>query len=179
MKKVKRFDNGYADYRQFQNDQGAFVTTALFYEPSKYSKNLSDIGPFYSMYSIPEPGYESAKEIYLNAVDEYDAAMKIFGSLKLWNRVTKMSWFADPKSPLTYEGLNAWREEKRLRDLSRTRVLLEEASDNGDISATKKLYDEAKKRSIESQVTTKKGARGKKTASNSKVIEMHERLKGL
>jgi hypothetical protein len=89
-------------------------------------------------------GRVSMYQVYMASTDEYEAAQKLLGSWSHWKFLCELTWFTEGAPEHGHSGLNAWREEMKLRDQSLARQILRERMDDGDISAAKKVYDEAK-----------------------------------
>ncbi len=120
------------------------LTAALFAERSKVWESVnkereeeSGTGPIYTLGEIEIDGLPSAYQIYMNSVDEYEAAMKLVGSLFHWQELCKTKWFM--------EAVTQWREHMALRDFSiAKKVVMKEAKGNDGASA-RKLLDMANK----------------------------------
>lgn len=124
---------------------GSFRTDNLFVEKKKDAKY-----PF--VYTLAEVSkeidgvvYPSVYEIYMDSVDEYDAAMRIVGSVAHWNKLCGCKWFMQgwPGYP-AHRGLQAWREDMKSRDLSLAKSVLMDAAKKGSHAAAKTLSDVVK-----------------------------------
>jgi len=127
---------------QLKGENGMFLTEGLFYETSPNKK--------YAMYSLKEQShdeenYPSAYKIYMESTDEYEAAMKLVGSMQHWRKLCGLKWFLEGRVEAGHTGLNKWREDMRMRDENIAKKVLLEKAKEGDIQAAKKLFDEAKR----------------------------------
>ena len=82
----------------------------------------------------------SAYQVYMHAVDEYDAAIKLVGSMKHWRKLCDLNWFLEGAPEHSFEGLNQWREDMRLRDESLAKRQLMDSASAGNVNAQKILY---------------------------------------
>jgi TPR repeat protein len=136
----KDFDIRTTNY-DIKGDNGIMSTKALFVEygnpDAPYTfKNYHherDGKQYYSMYLV-----------YMNCVDEYEAAMRIVGSQKHWRKLLGIKWFVEGIDLFSHEGLEQWREDMRARDESRAKELLHKAAEAGNVNAASKLLDKAK-----------------------------------
>lgn len=112
----------------------------LFAEFNK--RNWDKYPPVYTMYDVDKRGLISARRVYMESTDEYEAAIKLLGSWQHWQKLCNNESFMNgPNKPEGWEGLLAWRKEKELRDKSRARELLWEAAEAGNVTAQRTLYD--------------------------------------
>lgn len=122
---------------------GLYRTDSLFVE--RIAKRHKSKGQ-QAVYSLSErqekDNCPKLYDIFINSVDEYDFAIKAFGSKGQLDKLKNIKWFTEGwQGCLTFRGYNAWLDDMRERDLSTAkRVLLEKAMD-GDVSAAKKLAD--------------------------------------
>lgn len=98
----------------------------------------------YTMRDHDWGGYLSLKKIYMESVDEYEAAMEITGSWEHWQRLCKNKTFMNGEKARNLTGLSHWREEKKLSEASKAKRLLENAAKTGNVQAAKTLYDDVK-----------------------------------
>jgi hypothetical protein len=98
--------------------------------------------PIYTMKSTDRRGCVSARRIYLEAADEYDAAMQLVGSWEHWQKLcNNKNFMSGSDKGDKFDGLSAWREEKKIRDKSEARKLLRKSAEAGNVTAQKILYD--------------------------------------
>ena len=86
----------------------------------------------------------SAYQVYMHSVDEYDAAIKLVGSMKHWRKLCALKWFMEGIPEHSFEGLESWRDDMRLRDESLAKRQLIEAAQAGNVAAQKLLFGEKK-----------------------------------
>ena len=116
------------------------ITAGLFIERVKMFQDLSEVELGTAIYCLSDqevPGYTSAYQVYMNSVDEYDAAMKLVGSLHHWQALCLKKWFM--------EELVVWREHMILRDFSLAKRITMEEAKAGDGPAARKILDMANK----------------------------------
>jgi hypothetical protein len=75
--------------------------------------------------------YKSMYLIYMTCATEYEAAMKLVGTLPHWQKLCKSPWF--------YDELLKWREDMRLRDEAMAKQILLAAAKEGDLSAARSV----------------------------------------
>lgn len=149
---------------------GRFLTKALFWETS----NVKDRGRYPPKYTLKEEEhtdscgntYKSAYKIYMESVDEYDAAERILGSQAHWDLLCTCKWFMDGVSvgdKVTTMGLKTWREHKQRKTESLAKKKLVEAAEEGNITAARILYGEAPKQ--------KAGRKPKQTVNTKEDLE--------
>ena len=78
----------------------------------------------------------SAHQIYMNSMNEYDAAVKLTPSWEYWQGMLK--------SVTIKRMIENWREEKMLKDQAAAREMLWEQAKKGNVSAMKVLYESKK-----------------------------------
>lgn len=146
----KGFKDKAKDRSILKDRTGRFLTQALFLETNKTELGYK---PLYSIRSGEnKKGLPSARDIYLASVDEYDASIKLVGSVDHWQRLTSVNpngeytcrWFM--LGTEEFEGLLAWREEMRLRDESFAKAVLQEQALEGNVSAAKALLELTKQK---------------------------------
>lgn len=150
---------------------------SLFYETSRDEQR----DPIFTMKDVSKHGLISAYELYMESVDEGDAAMKMVGSLAHWRRMVNTRWFMDGVPTKNFLGLKHWREDMAVRDASRAKAALFDKMADGDLQAAKKVYDSAISGKIAGQTRTKKalksvqGRRG--TQAPADVVDLREAFK--
>ena len=114
------------------------LTAQLFVERTKVWKSTNtdrDVEPVYTLGEVELEDKPSAYKIYMASADEYEAAMRLVGSLYHWTELCKTTWFM--------EELVQWREHMALRDYSLAkRAILKDVRGN-DGAAARKLADMA------------------------------------
>ena len=121
------------------DSRGQRRTASLFAETTR-DENLP---PVYTMkdYVKEGSGLISAYEIYMNSVDEYDAAMRLVGSMNHWRKLCSVKWFMEGDIERGFTGLNQWREDLALRDTSNARRLAAEGITVKDLKAASLMLD--------------------------------------
>lgn len=135
--------------------KGLDATQALFYEfPSPHKETAT--------YTLKNQDVEykgtqriSAYLVYMHSVDEYDAAIKLVGSMKHWRKLCSLSWFMEGVPEYSFEGLEQWREDMRLRDESLAKRQLMEAAHGGNVNAQKLLFGTPSKKTKEEKPVKK------------------------
>lgn len=130
---------------------GRLATNAIFWE-SNNAKTRDKYPPSYTLKlrDYQPPGIDSvlpsAYKIYMDAVDEYDAAIKLVGNMANWDALCSLDWFMNGnKLPAaSHLGLKTWREHKQAKEKSKAMALLQEKAENGDTNAAKTILAEAK-----------------------------------
>ena len=87
----------------------------------------------------------SAYQVYMHSVDEYDAAIKLVGSMKHWRKLCGLKWFMQGMPEHSFEGLESWREDMALRDASLAKKQLQESALGGNVNAQKILFGSTEK----------------------------------
>jgi hypothetical protein len=142
---------------RLKGENGILLTQKLFLEfgdeQSPYTLKAQD---------VEKDGvtYVSLYKVYMESADEYDAAMRLLGSMKHWRKLCGLKWFQEGWEEHGFDGLNLMREDMMNRDRSLAKTELLKAANAGNVSAMKILYD---------QTAPKKPARQQKTQNNSGV----------
>lgn len=84
--------------------------------------------------------YVSMYQVYMNSIDEYDAALKIVGSMQHWRKLCNLEWFREGIPQFSFDGLEQWRKDMEARDKMKAKKLLIESAENGNVTAQKALY---------------------------------------
>lgn len=122
-------------------DNGIQLTKGLFREWGK------DCGP-YTMYPrnrfIDGKEFISAYLVYMDSVNEYEAAMRLVGDMNHWRKLTEVDWFRNGVHNGTQfitPGLLSWREDHRMKREAKALKALQAAQDNGSVPAAKYLHE--------------------------------------
>ena len=121
-------------------DTGRLLVRALFWEMSTTSRRKS-IPPLYTLKVQSAHGLPSMYSIYMDSVDEYDAAMKVVGTMKAWRSLCEARWFRIGCKEHGHEGLIQWRKDMEARDKSTAKKQLQEKADAGNVAAMTKIYN--------------------------------------
>lgn len=152
--------------------RGAQRTQSLFWEMSDPASRKK-YPPLYVLSRHSKHGLPSAYEIFMNSVDETEAALRMVGSLTHWRKLTSLKWFREGDG-LMFEGVDQWRLDMQARDNSLAKSVILQQVKEGDLQAAKKLYDETK---------TPKAKRTKKASTpdavseeDTKITSLHKRI---
>jgi hypothetical protein len=91
--------------------------------------------------------YKSAYVVYMTSADEYEAAMRLVGSMGHWRMLCGLKWFMEglEHGSGRLAGLNQWRLDMAARDQSIAKKQLMEEAKNGSVTAQKEIYQTASK----------------------------------
>jgi hypothetical protein len=106
---------------EFKDVRSVYKTESLFCETISPQSKKS-YKPLYTLKDVPHRGLPSTYAIYIDSVDEYDAAMRIVGSMAHWNKLCSLKWFMEGREGI-FRGVDQWREEMKARDKSTDRRL--------------------------------------------------------
>lgn len=152
---------------------------SLFIETSQ-DKNRD---PIFTLKDYNSRGMISAYNLYMDSVDEYDAACKIVGSMTHWRKLMASPWFMQGNPELNFTGLATWRKDMQARDLSRAKRVLQEKVAEGDRAAAKMLLDTSVKGETaglqESKPTLRGVANRRGVQGPADVIDLDERFSNL
>lgn len=130
------FKNTEADTSVLFDSQGRRKKQLLFYELNAFWEKYP---PVYTLRNKEYKGLPSAYLIYMNSVDEYDAALKLVGNLDHWRILTSCEWFIEPDPDHMFTGLAQWREDMKQRDASIAKAVLMKNAMKGDTNAAKAM----------------------------------------
>lgn len=142
---------------RLKGENGILLTQKLFLEfgdeQSPYTLKAHD---------VEKDGvtYVSLYKVYMESADEYEAAMRLLGSMKHWRKLCGLKWFQEGWEEHGFDGLTLMREDMMNRDRSLAKSELLKAASIGNVSAMKILYDQA---------APKKPVRQQKTQNNTGV----------
>jgi len=130
---------------------GKFLVRSIFWEGNS-TEERKKYPPLYTLKQAPmydnkqQKDLPSAYCIYMESVDEYDAAIKLVGNMKNWGLLSTSPWFLEGGGANTYmhEGLKVWREHMRMRDASAAKKALQVKMKDGDTTAAKAVLAETK-----------------------------------
>jgi len=118
----------------------------LFKEFNRSEKDKYPV--VYTMSEQDKDGLVSARRIYMESLDEYEAAIRLVGSWVHWQRLLKCNAFMKgphADSGYQWQGLEQWRQEKRDFERSKARDMLWESAKKGNVTAQRLLFEEANK----------------------------------
>jgi len=80
----------------------------------------------------------------MSSIDEYDAAIKLVGSMAHWRKLCALSWFLQGRTLCGFEGLIQWREDMAARDATEAKRVLLDQCKQDNVSAARALDKVAK-----------------------------------
>lgn len=129
---------------------GIQITEALF-EETIQPGSREKFDPLYSLKEYENRGKPSAYQVYINSVDETEAALKLVSSLAHWRKLCSLRWFMEGRPEIGFEGLSQWRQDMAARDALEAKKVILRLSDDGNLNAAKaldKLASDAFKRMV-------------------------------
>lgn len=126
--------------RSHLKDSGGRYRMNLFNEFNK--TRHEDYPPIYTMREEPYSDLPSAYLIYMYADSEYEAAMKLVGSWQHWQKLLKSKPFVQGSDDHSqWVGLQAWRDEKEVKDMAVAYNQLQMNAAQGNVQAQKMIFD--------------------------------------
>jgi len=126
--------------REILKDVTGRYRTNIFSEFNKTRHD--DYPPLYTMREKPWKGLPSAYQIYMYSDSEYEAAMKLVGSWQHWQRLLKSKPFVEGiEETGQWVGLQAWRDEKEIKDKATAYNQLKMSASQGQVQAQKMIFD--------------------------------------
>lgn len=128
------------------DSRGHRRTGSLFYEASQDKTK----GPVFTLkdYDFETPDgtiLPSAYSLYMESRDEYDAAMKLVGTMGHWRKLLTCDWFLNGDPDRGIMGLEQWRRDMQARDASEAMRVLRQHVREGDRQAAQYLLNYATK----------------------------------
>lgn len=153
------------------DSRGARRTASLFMETTTDgTKN-----PIFTLRDYHRDGKQSAYLLYMESDTEYDAAMKLVGSMGHWRSLMAKPWFMTGDPDRGFFGLNQWREDMAMRDANFAMRVLRDKVNDGDQRAAQFLVNYATKGDIAGNNKPGPKAKAKKKpASGSRVTDLNE-----
>ena len=148
-------------------------TESLFLETCRY-QTARKYDPVYTLRSYERKGLPSAYQIYMNSINEYEAAMKIVGCMRHWRKLCSLNWFMEGIEEQQFDGLAQWRIDKAAKDQAEALHLLRENAEAGNVTAQRTLL-EASKQSKE--VGRPKKEKDTKTLKEERETKIYDLLK--
>lgn len=133
------------DQDSLRGDQGSYRTESLFEELIQKDIRLK-YKPLYSLKNRDNNGCISAYQIYMSAVDETEAALKLVGNLTHWKRLCKTRWFLEGRSGVSFDGLLGWRDDMADRDSMIAKRGFMRLAKEGNMTALRELDKISKKK---------------------------------
>jgi len=127
----------------YLEDNNQFRIDSLFVERIAKRHKDKGIAPVYCLSERPSSDkYKSLYSVFIESADEYDFAMKAFGSKAHLDKLKTIKWFMHGwPGCKTFRGYAAWLEDMSERDASIGKMVLLEKAREGDVNAAKKLLD--------------------------------------
>lgn len=113
-------------------------TESLFHETIGHEAKKR-YTPIYTMKEEDFKGLPSAYRIYMESVDEYEAALTLVGSIAHWEACCKSPRFMEGTKYA--RGLLSWRDDMKRRDESLAKKVLMQEVAKGSVVAAKALAD--------------------------------------
>jgi len=140
---MNKYENyPYLESETFRTENGRYVTEGIFLETATQGND-----PEFLTWSLSEREKEkngktlpSAYQVVVWSTDEYDAAMKICGSIQLWNRMkgNKRIWNGIQG---ICPGLGVALEVQKMRIASEMMKKMQITASDGNIAAQKAVYE--------------------------------------
>jgi hypothetical protein len=150
------------------------LTQGLFIE----FQNSEDTAPYtFKDFDISKDNdrvYISFSAVYLDSSDEYEAAMRLVGSWKHWQKLLQLKWFVEGLPQFNWEGIESLRATVNARDHSLARRKLLEAAEQGNVTAAKAV--------LEGKEIKKNGRpqKGEQTEEfNTNIVGLFDKAKGI
>ena len=154
------------DYGKMIGDGGHYLTKGLFYE-FKYQTKLTEIP--YNLKERDWKGTRSMYQIFMSCGSEYEAAQLLLNSWKHWEVLCKSPWFVPH--------IEAWREEREIREAALGKATLIDQAESGNVAAAKVLLEGAKKRKAGRPTKDEvEGEKKKAAAVDNKVTDILTRM---
>ena len=144
---------------------GVFSIRKLFRELSTPAMRKK-YPPMFTLKPFEYKGLPSAYQIYMESIDEFDAATKLVPNMKVWDQLKNADWFMNGDPPHSFEGLKVWREHMRQRDASAAKATLLAKVAAGDVTASKAVLADTKVKAPVGRKNTKTLA---ETASETRI----------
>lgn len=141
------FNDPKADTTILVDVRGVRRTETLFAETITAS-SAERYEPIYTLREQDKDGLPSAYRIYMESIDEADAALKLVGSYSHWRKLCGLKWFMEGRPEVGFEGLNQWREDMRARDATAAKLALMTLAQSGNVTAANTLLKESTKGSV-------------------------------
>lgn len=93
--------------------------------------------------------------IYMDSTDEYEAAMKLVGNMEHWRKLCSLKWFMEGMPERGWCGLAQAREDMAMRDASLAKKNLLTSVEEGNVNASKYLYDQSTKGKVKKPTESK------------------------
>lgn len=127
----------------YLEENGQYRTDSLFVERIMKRHKNRGLTPVYCLNERQElKGCPQLYKLFMESADEYDFAVKAFGSKGHLDKLKNVKWFMEGwQGSVTFRGYAAWLEDMKERDASIGKKVLIEKAQDGDVNAAKKLID--------------------------------------
>jgi len=143
------------DFKKLYGSNGNYSYRAMFWELSTPAVR-EKYPPVFTLKLEEHEGLPSAYQVYMDSVDEYDAAQKLAPNMKIWDDLVNAKWFFDGMPTHAHQGLKSWREHMKARDESLAKKVLLEQTRDGNVAAAKSVLAESKKKAPVGRKNNKK-----------------------
>ena len=133
---------------------GVFSIRKLFRELSTPAMRKK-YPPMFTLKPYEYKGLPSAYQIYMDSIDEFDAATKLVPNLKVWDQLKNASWFRNGDVAHSFDGLVSWRRHMKDRDASAAKATLLAKVASGDVTAAKAVLADTKTKATVGRKTKK------------------------
>lgn len=151
-------------------------TESLFLETCR-PQTARKYEPVYSLRSYDNGGLPSAYQIYMNSINEYEAAMKLVGCMRHWRRLCSLKWFMDGIEEQQFDGLAQWRIDKAAKDQAEALYLLKANAEKGNVTAQRTLLEASKQSKEVGRPKKDKEVKGVKEEKEAKILSLLEAIK--
>lgn len=118
-------------FQQYTPERGNWAGQSMFLEFPQHGKNAYPT--LWTTKGHEVQGHPSAYEVYMDSIDEFDAGIKLAGSILNWKVISREdSWFYK-------EHLCEWREHMAMRDASLAKQKIIENTKAGQTTAANSL----------------------------------------
>ena len=153
------------DLSNVRSSNGTMLTRGLFTE----TRHKREIPATYTLKDHEHKGFPSMYKIYMECDTEYEASQILLGSWKHWQTLCNAPFFK--------KYIDAWREERRVRDTALGLETLIKEAKAGNVTASKTIVDLSKKtkagRPTKASIAAEKKA---KAGLDNKVSSILERM---
>lgn len=146
----------------YNKKNGHFAIQKVFYEQGTPASRKK-LPPLFTLKPHEHKGLPSAYLIYMDSIDEFDAAKKLAPNMAVWDTLIATDWFMNGLPNSAFQGLKVWRQHMRDRDASIAKEALLEKVKSGDTTAAKAVLANAK-------VKAPVGRKSKKTVKENATV---------
>ena len=139
------------------DSRGARRTASLFAETTRDNTKT----PVLTLMDYEKNGLPSAYLLYMESETEFDAAMKIVGSMPHWRKLCAAPWFMKGDLDRNFTGLEQWRKDMAMRDANAAMKVLRSKVSDGDARASQFLLQYSTKGEIAGGKTKAKARKPK------------------